>query len=348
MVLKNSKKQVVTFLAIFCCWPGQSAFDVSRLIQSVQSSLPHSIKRVLSSRSAKAVGVTLATYGSYRLVQQYLRSRAISRLYEQVQPEQKLEHANGVVTLFAHGLGGTNNCGHAYKGGEIFSEDQLVSFDFQDSCEVRPTCPSCLAQDADIAKLKEYYDGSVKGWKRIGTDNNVKLYGLSRGAATVLNFLAIHKPSNVACAVLESPFDDLETIVQGKLKAFGIGHIPIVGSMLSACITPILTALPVGLQNHTVFGVYPKDVVSNIPKDIPLLFISSKQDRLIPQQSTQNLVDILKKSGHKNVHNIVCNTGDHCKTVLHESNGQVREKVKEFMANAQAFLEAQQSDTTVI
>lgn len=337
------------FVAIFSAGEAQSAFDTSRLIQSIQNSLPQSVKHILSSKTAKVAGATLATYGSYRLVQKYLRSRAINRLNEQVQPEQNLEHAKGVVTLFAHGLGGSNKCGYSYNDtGKIFSDGQLVSFDFQDSWLADPELSSCLGQDADINQLKKYYNISVKGGSRIGTDNKVNIYGLSRGAATAINFLAIHKPRNVACAVIESPFDDLETIVQGKLKAFGIGHIPIVGSILSACITPIVTMLPVGLQNHTVFGVYPKDVVSNIPKDIPLLFVSSKQDGLIPQQSTQLLFDMLKASGHTKCHNIICNTGDHCEIVLNEANEKVREKIKEFMTNPQVFLDKQKSDTTVI
>lgn len=355
MTLKTVKKQLFFLFAIFAFNEAQAVIG-SALLENISKRVPSSIQRVLKSKPVLAVGAALAVgavaYKPYRLLQQYLRSRAIAGLKEaaqQGQQEQILEHPNiETKTLFAHGLGGEGTNCYYYKDADVFHDDvniekpqfkrNLMHFNFQDTW-YEGNKPSCLAQDADINALKDWYDASVR------ENHKVILYGLSRGAATVLNFLAIHKPKNVACAVLESPFDDLETIVQDQLKSFGIGYIPGLGTLASACITPIVTLYP-RLLNHTVFGVYPKDVVHEIPHDIPLMFISSKQDSLIPQSSTQNIVDIIKKSGHPQYHNIICNVGGHAGVTL--SNNQACKKAKAFMSDPEAFIRSQQSDTTVI
>lgn len=276
-------------------------------------------------------------YESYRTVQQCLRTRALDMALSETQSdkqEKELGADAAIKTLFVHGLGlGGAQQMQYYLKSEIFNNNDVciepdqcnpAFFDFQDAGYV---APSYLGQSADIKKLKEEYD------KIVASGHKVRLYGLSRGAATIINFLALYKPKNIVCAVIESPFDDLETIIEHKLNLVGVGHIPFVGPATCACITQLATVLPlpkqIDLRNHSVFDIYPKDVVHEIPHTIPLLFISSSQDWVIPQSSTQHLVDLLQMHGHKHCYHEQCAVGGHADIVT--QNDAIHGKIKSFL-----------------
>lgn len=246
---------------------------------------------IQASASTKTGGLLLAittAYLAHRSVQKYQRHQAAKPIPN---TETKLADSASVKNLFVHGLGG--DCQQAYFYNRQFqasSVEEFNSFNFQDAPYTINEKPSCLGQDADINALKAEYD------KLVADGHSVNLYGVSRGAATIIGFLARHQPKNVRCAVLESPFDDVESVVRNKLKTIGIGYIPVLGGMASAAITALAVNMPpVGIQNYSVYGINPRDCIKHISRDIPLLFIASEKDQLIPASSTTRLAAAIKK-----------------------------------------------------
>lgn len=327
----------------------QDAHSFALPAVAAASSVISGLSYVVTPQVVAALGasyLTLSTwqevYESYRTIQECLRGRSLVRALHEAQEcnqEPELGVDAQIKTLFVHGLGfGGKQQMAYYTKHNIFITDDVcmqdnqspIFFDFQDAGFV---APSYLGQHADIKKLKEEYD------RLVSQNCKVRLYGLSRGAATIINFLAIYKPKNVICAVIESPFDDLETIVQHKLNMLGIGYIPFVGSATSACITQLVTIVPlpkqIDLRNHSVFDTYPKDVVHEIPHTIPLLFISSQEDWVIPYYSTQNLVDLIKAHGHKHCHHEICACGGHADILA--ANKDIHATIKSFLKDPANF-----------
>ncbi len=322
-----SKKHLLSILAVVC---------MVQPICGMQTTLKKpsrfsSVTRVLNSTKTKVVaGVIFAAYILHRSIQWHARNYSFRPLavagYDPV-----IKNPKGIVSIFVHGFGGHG--GEArylpqhcfYQDPSVKLNERVHGFDFQDSSRLSSAqqLPSCMGQDADIQKLKEAYDALVaKGYK-------VNFYGLSRGGAALASFLALYQPNNVNSAIFESPFDDLESVVKNKL--IGIKHIPLVGSMTSAAATAIATSLPVGIQNYSAYRINPIDGAHKIPHNIPLLFISSKEDSLIPYTSTQALTEAIRKAGHPECDDMAVDKGDHCQILYGAEGHRVIGRIQKFL-----------------
>lgn len=136
------------------------------------------------------------------------------------------------------------------------------------------------------------------------------LVGASRGASTILTWLGT-KPyedtQNVKAIILESPFGSMDDIVRNILgeslyqyaQARSLGH-NIVRFIFS---------------QYKKRGVSPLSVATNIPKDIPILIVCSKEDTRVPAWSSENLAKTLKDAGHPMVHSVTLETGPHGKLI---------------------------------
>jgi len=153
---------------------------------------------------------------------------------------------------------------------------------------------SCLGQEADIAVLKEKYEQ---------IDDDIILFGVSRGAATASNFMAQNQPTKIKAAILESPFDHAETGIEGFIDGCGFKNCPRIKKFFKKLFHKI--------SSYDKNGLHPKDVVEKINKDIPIIFVCSKKDGLVPYQSTINLYKQLVKSGHKHTYLLVLDSGRH-------------------------------------
>src|SRR5262249_48771428 len=112
----------------------------------------------------------------------------------------QISKSDEFVTFFAHGLGGDKTQGHYYhvnSNSSGFIEGTLETFNFNDYLNPRS---SCLGQQADIEILQTI----IKNF------NKVILVGVSRGAATIANYLGSRNPEHIMAAVLESPFDTVQ------------------------------------------------------------------------------------------------------------------------------------------
>ncbi|MCK5632627.1 hypothetical protein KAH94_02680 [bacterium] len=157
-----------------------------------------------------------------------------------------------------------------------------------------------LAQENDIQALQN----AVKKH-----DANV-LMGLSRGASTIITFLATHKVAGLKAVILESPFDCMENVAKALIcKRLHLGWIP--GLARFAAYT-----IPWILREYKRDGIKPIDVIHNIPKDLPILLICSLEDSLIPVSSTIALYNRLCQTGHKKAHLLILDYGKHSKLVI--------------------------------
>lgn len=208
------------------------------------------------------------------------------------------------ATLFAHGLKATREQGHEYD--RLLKINHAVhTFDFHDACvdvDINALRQCGLAQEHDVDQLKSQIDAHA--------DKNLILFGLSRGASTAIATVGMHKPKNVKGLILESPFDDMRCVVAHMASYVSwIPGVSAVGNLAASFIFP----------NYSTCALRPIDLVTYIPDDIPVLFICSEQDRLVPAASTKRLYFKLKehraKRTIKNVYLMEAETGAHAKIV---------------------------------
>jgi hypothetical protein len=86
---------------------------------------------------------------------------------------------------------------------------------------------------------------------------------------------------------------------------------------------------------HKEQGEHPIDNVTNIRPDLPILFICTESDAIVPYNSTVNLYKKLCKSGHKHVYLLKFKTGKHGKLLWTENGVTFRDVVHAFYAKYQ-------------
>lgn len=150
-----------------------------------------------------------------------------------------------------------------------------------------------FGQFHDVAIVSQEYDRLIHEY----TDKDVVLFGPSRGAAALVNFIALEYAKNpikrVKAIVLESCFDCLE-----KLTMFSY---PI--SLLTAYqykgispVHPLIMKLFV-----TVCNAY----------DIPVLCSTSLKDQRVPAQNTYNFCDKLRDAGLQSLYCLTLKNSTH-------------------------------------
>lgn len=171
----------------------------------------------------------------------------------------------------------------------------LFSFNFPDARNGFDRNLTSLGQENEILTLANEYG-------KIG-QTDIILMGMSRGAATVLNFLATHKPDAVVAAIVESPFDSilntLDTFCKEGLTDLWIPKV----------IRAYAPYLIFGEFNHR--GIFPIDVVEKINKNIPILIIASLEDTYIPALNTAALYLKLLDCGHAHTYFLLLDKGQH-------------------------------------
>lgn len=237
--------------------------------------------------------------------------------------------------LLSHGLGGDKNQLAWYKKNNKINwhilPDPSYSFDFPEAqsdpegldsrINTAKTEKIFLAQGPDLKALEDAHN-SLTFDANLKIDN-VVLFGVSRGAAAVINY-ASSNPSKIKALVLEAPFDCVENIIDFWLKQRYIGYMP--GSSF------------IGNYVHRNFihnrydknGIKPNNSVTKINKNLPIIFIHSKEDKLIPIDCSRNLYNMLKKAGFKHVYLLELDYGEH-------ANYQFGYDAKKYQATVHAF-----------
>ena len=194
------------------------------------------------------------------------------------------------VYLYAHGLADTANQAFNYKG-VLFDQKEIpLTFNFPDATTQFwrvNIAEANLGQTEDINSLAcEYY-------KELEDDPEAEFVGIgvSRGATTWLSFMGMHGYDQVKALILESPFDSVASLPNHKL-------------------------IPFIMLKYDPLGIQPRDNIAKIPKDLPILIVCVKNDRRVPASSTVEVYSLLRESGHKNVHILAFESGEHGKFVL--------------------------------
>ena len=215
--------------------------------------------------------------------------------------------------IFAHGLGGDDEQITWYKSGNNTSWSILpatsISFNFPEAefkhvQGKRIKLPLDnnkvnLAQEGDIQALTAIY----KQVKQESPESKIVLMGMSRGASAIITFVATQQPTGIKALVLEAPFDTLETILTQLKKKYE--H--------ASAAEQAAIARQWNFPNYNKQGIKPINVVNKINKHIPILLIHSRQDTLIPFESSKALYTKLRQSGHKHVYLLELYYGEHAR-----------------------------------
>jgi hypothetical protein len=144
-----------------------------------------------------------------------------------------------------------------------------------------------IGQGNDIDTLRQKYHEHCAKFPK----TNVVLFGDSRGAATIFNFIAEDHP-RVACAVIEGVFDSIPHLIK---HCFCSGS---KGSLVEWSLSGLLKACA---GNYSPEGPFPDHYVDRFPFDTPILLVTSKTDAIVPYQCTMRLYRLLLERGHTNV-----------------------------------------------
>jgi hypothetical protein len=154
-----------------------------------------------------------------------------------------------------------------------------------------------IAQRDDINALRKAYAAHARAYP----DTDVVLYGDSRGAATVFNFIALENPKRVKAAVIEGVFD----AVPHALKHF-------IYTDKEMCTEERLDKiLSTVMRKYNRKAPTPLDYAKRMHFDIPLLMVTSLNDWIVSPQCTFNLYKRLKELGHRSVHLLVLKYPSH-------------------------------------
>ncbi|MBI2774797.1 prolyl oligopeptidase family serine peptidase [Candidatus Dependentiae bacterium] len=214
------------------------------------------------------------------------------------------------VFIYAHGLGGSQE--QARKLYMRFRDEQtenkhwvidgnIALFDFADVLP-QPNMYRrelvCLGQQADLDRLHFAYQETLK---RV-PDAEIVLFGLSRGAATIINYVGLYKPVQLKAIVLDSPFDSFESIINHIKKVYFLQWIPqaLARSMMR-----------MRFPSLEIDGIMPSKTINWLPITVPTIFIHSQTDLVVPIDSSRFLFETLKSRGHKDLYLLELPDGPH-------------------------------------
>ena len=235
----------------------------------------------------------------------------------------------GYTYLFSHGFGETYRqayryaktykwLGKTYKNQNYILYTPIKLFNYPDSLwkGLPPKLnKTSLAQKNEIVTLKNAYDEIE--------DENIILFGTSRGASVVLNFAGIHNTDKLKAIVAESPFDNVKSVFNTHW------FVNIASKLISK---PKIYKFFLWATKHKEEGEHPIDNVIHIRNDLPVMLICTESDEIVPCSSTINLYKKLCENGHKHVYLLKFKTGKHGKLLWTENGIKCRNVVHAFYA----------------
>jgi pimeloyl-ACP methyl ester carboxylesterase len=150
-----------------------------------------------------------------------------------------------------------------------------------------------MGQGDDIIRLRKAIENAPK-------NDQISLFGSSRGAATIINTVAENNPTTVQALVLDATPCDIPAIIKPLLAKF------IINPNYS---NPIF---------RFFFSAYPKDSIPPIQaikqiknKNLPILLIHSKTDQKVPVHNSYKMYQEFQRQGFTNVHLVILPDGKH-------------------------------------
>jgi len=173
-----------------------------------------------------------------------------------------------------------------------------------------------VAGDQDVTQ----YVAAVRQCIREHPTKKLVLFGTSRGASVVLIALArltAEECQHIKLVLVEAPFDTVPSVSQYR---FGR-------------LSRLLLALLARFARYRPFQCSPLEAVDSeaFPLTLPLAFITSKVDSIVPPEHTAPLIARLKERNHAALHELVLERSHHSMMSLHNEEDQ---------ASYMAFVEA--------
>ncbi|MCX5924401.1 MAG: prolyl oligopeptidase family serine peptidase [Candidatus Dependentiae bacterium] len=151
-----------------------------------------------------------------------------------------------------------------------------------------------MGQSADIATIVETMSDQTS------CESSVILYGCSRGAAAIINYMSQCNPTQVKALVLDACPASISETIAPTLAKLGINP-----SLSLSVFTTIFPAYP---EN----SITPRQAIKNIAnKNLPILLIHGKSDTVVPYEHSLMLYLEFKKQGFTNVHLVTISQGKH-------------------------------------
>jgi fermentation-respiration switch protein FrsA (DUF1100 family) len=210
-----------------------------------------------------------------------------------------------VSFIYSHGFGSTSEKATSYVKSDIIPDD-VIRFNYQDAdLKFEPIkgigiglklWKSCIGQEDDIKRLADQI-------KRV-IDKDLVLFGESRGSSAIINYLGSASYSkNIKAVVVDSPFDTMQNVLFHRLNRFYLDKI----------ISPATVEkyLPYIVTQYKVDGLLPIKSIKNVPNNLPILFICSKEDKVVPHTSSIELYKKLRAQGHDKAHILIVDHGAH-------------------------------------
>lgn len=221
---------------------------------------------------------------------------------------------NTSITIFAHGLGGSEREAYYYKKHDLIEQGAYAFALYDNLSQVS------LGQQHEINNLVTAINKVTTGKPA----TPIVLRGVSMGAATIVNYLGSCIPvgTKIIGAILESPFAHVQDVLDVKI---------IQSYLLSALsIMPGFNQLAIycTYKNHRLNGIQPVKAANAIPTHIPILLIASEEDTLITPRSTARIYTELLKSGHTKTHLFIVKQGLHANICWHEISGTMVRNVE--------------------
>lgn len=237
-----------------------------------------------------------------------------------------------VAYLFAHGLGATGIQANMYA--KRFSEHPypdsncwilgtpLIVFNFPDAKNDNIEYHSKkvnLGQTLDMETLKGAYEQA----KELLPHYGMVMFGVSRGAVTILNAVGSYQFQDLRAIIVESPFDRIKNVIKHLMHQYCLGWIPFSKNIGCAIMQKKFPAI-------NLEGIFPIQVVRNIPKELPILLIHSRKDKVIPPDCSRRLYMELVESGHYNTYYLELASGEHARLLCDAEQKLYRNIVNAF------------------
>lgn len=220
-------------------------------------------------------------------------------------------------TIFSHGIADTYRQIFKYKD---LIQGQWVSFNYPDATLGRLRVNyhhTSFGQENEIVKLAGAHNVTLEQEK----DADIVLWGVSRGGANVCIFGGTYDMRNIKAIVVESPYDSMSTVIKHAMKKCRLDWLPLsYGERLAEFL----------FKKYTRHGIRPIDVLENIPSDMPILIICSKEDSLVPYYSSIAVYKKLRDTNHNHVYILCLDHGKHAKFLLGSDAEKYRSVVHAF------------------
>jgi len=123
-------------------------------------------------------------------------------------------------------------------------------------------------------------------------------YGVSRGSAALVNWMAHNRNNKIKALILEGCPSSVDDLVK-----YSTGYKHYYYRMIRFLL-PMFTS-------YRADGDQAINNVTKLPKDIPILFITSLNDKTVPASCVANLYNKMKQHGYTNIHYCVLESCDH-------------------------------------